>query len=279
MIPPTLKLWLTLASTLVLFACYPEKKDDLLSICNAMPDVCEQFHDIGDCRYKRTDLIRALYYKNLDPKKSSSPALLEALEAYEACLEPRLFIEFSKRKERKTQRIENYLHTQKLIDEELIKSKGTKDPHLAYYLWTHYKDIVAKKVFLKAANNPNLNDISLLTKLANFHYKRHPQKALKIFYKVLQQSQSLDDISIDVFSYIMTIYYSNKQFEQAYIWASILHKVDSDEEYSVDFELILHRGLRNSSRKIKHQDKLQEKADKYFLLLEQGNFDLNVSRK
>lgn len=258
---------------------YLKKKDDLLSICNASPELCEQFHDIGDCRYKRTSLIRALYYKELDPESKSSSPLLEALEGYESCLEPRLFIEFSKRKERKTQRIENYLHTQKLIEEELINSKGTKDPHLAYYLWTRYKDVSAKKVFLKAANDPNLNDISLLTKLATFYYKRKPQKALKLFYRVLQQSHSLDDISIDVFSYIMTIYYSNKQFEQAYIWAYILNNVDSDEQYNVDFELILNRGLRNTSRKIKHQDKLQEKANKYLLLLEQGQFNLNASKK
>lgn len=281
MIPPTLKLYLVLASTLILFSCFSTKKDDLLSICNNSPELCLQFHNIVNCSYQRTSVIRALYHEKITPEKSNSYPILKALDIYESCLEPRLFMEFSKRKERKTQRFENYIETQRLIQEELIKSKGTDEPNLAYYLWSHYKDLDAKKVFLNEANNPDLKDIALLSRLGAFYYNRDPQKSLKLFYKILYLSTSIDEISDDIFSSIMNLYYTNKQFEYAYIWALILQKTESDEKCNIDLALILKQKAyyqqKKTKTKTKTKEMLKETAKRYYQLLEQGDFNLKVT--
>lgn len=267
-----LKSTLLLSALLTTLSCTPFNKDSLSDICASEPQLCADLHQIGDCRYKRTTLIRARYYDKITPNEAHTRALLTELDDYESCLELTLFLEFTRHKERKNLRLENYLTAQKLMEEKLKESKGTQDPHLAYYLWTRHQDLDAKAVFLNAANQKELTDISLLTKLATTYSKEDPQRALDLFYKALRESKSVDDLPKNIFSLIMTIFYQNKAFEQAYIWALIAKEENTEKEFPVNLDLILQNGLIHGKKVIVNEDELEEQAELYHKQLTEGVF-------
>lgn len=276
MMTKIIKSTVILIMALLLSSCFLSKKDDLASICKSNPELCADTHKIGDCRYLRTNVIRARFYDKLEPSDLHTRNLLNELNEYESCLELTLFIQFTKQRGRKQQRLENYLQTQALMKKVLNKSKNTQDPHLAYYLWTRYQDLNAKQVFLEAARNKDLKDLKLLIKLATTYSKEDPQNSLNHFYEALSQSKSIDEIPKSTFTLIMTIFYQNKNFEQAYIWALIAKERNSKEEFPVNLDLILQKGLTNGPKLINNEDKLKEKAKSYWHKLEEGTFKIEA---
>ena len=242
MITKILKSTLILIALIATISCIPNKEDGLANICKSYPELCSDLHQIGDCRYKRTSLIRARYYDKIEPNQTHTRALLTELDNYESCLELTLFLQFTRNKERKELRLENYLAAQNLMKAVLKESKGTQDPHLAYYLWTRYQDLDARTVFLNAANQKDLKDIKLLAKLATIYSTEDPQLSLNLFYKALRESKSLDELPQNIFTSIMTIFYQNKQFAQAYIWALIAKEENTEKEFPINLDLILQKG-------------------------------------
>jgi tetratricopeptide (TPR) repeat protein len=273
MIKITIKISLV-CSILLLSAC-GRVNDSIGSICKNSPELCDDLHKIGNCRYKRTDVIRARYYDKIEPVEMNRRKLLTELDQYESCLELTLYMQFTRNKQRKKLRVENYLRTQELIQLHLLESKGTQDPMLAYYLWTHYQDLQARDVFLAAATKDNMSDPRLLFKLAILYVKNNPQEALKQFYKALRLSQSIEKISPSTFTIIMNIYYQNKQFEEAYIWALIAKKEDKWDEFPINLELILKKGGRSGDNLVTNEIKLKDKAERYHEALENGVFKEN----
>lgn len=259
-------------STLMIWGCDQLKNDDIKSICEHSPEICADFHKIGECRFKRTTVIRARYYDKIEPSEIHQQQLLSELDEYESCLELTLFMESTRNKRRTKQRFENFLTTQALIKEELKESEGTQDPLLAYYLWTHHKDLNARKVFMKVASQKNVNDPNLLFKLAIIYAKDNPQEGLNQFYKALRVSDSLENISSSIFPMIMTIFYQKKQFEQAYIWALISKRQDKEGQYPINLDLILKKGLLGGINKIVNEKQLKTIADQYYDDLDNGEF-------
>ncbi|WP_413699180.1 DUF2989 domain-containing protein [Psychromonas sp. KJ10-10] len=228
-------------STFLILGCDVLKNDDINSICENSPKLCADFHQIGDCRFKRTTVIRARYYDKIEPTALHQRQLLTELDEYESCLELTLFMEFTRNKERKQQRLDNYLATQALIQRKIKESKQSEDPLLAYYLWTHYQDIQARNKFLAVATKDDVSDPRILFKLANLYAKNDPQEALNQYYKGLHLSKSLDDIPTSTFAMIMTLFYQNKNFEDAYVWALISKEQDQLDEYPINLDLILKK--------------------------------------
>lgn len=250
--------------------------DDIGSICKDSPELCADLHQIGDCRFKRTTMIRARYYDKIAPSEINKRELLTQLDEYESCLELTLFLQFTRNKERKQQRLDNYLKTQALMREQLEKSKGTQDPMLAYYLWTRHQDLQARNVFLAAAKDNKVTDTRLLFKLAILNTKDDPQAALDTFYKALRMTTSLDQIPHSSFSTIMTLFYQNKQFEDAYVWAIISEEEDKEDEFPINLELILKKGIASRDKLIVNEEALKEKADRYYEQLEDGIFNIKA---
>jgi len=261
-------------STMLLTACDPLKNDDITSICKDSPELCSDLHKISDCRFKRTTVIRARYYDKIEPSETNQRKLLTELDEYESCLELTLFMQFTRNKQRKKHRLENYLQSQTLMQEQLLESKGTQDPLLAYYLWTHHQDMQAREVFLASATAKNVNNPLLLFKLATVYATDNPQQALNLFYKALRKSQSLEKTSPSTFVMIMTLFYQNKQFEDAYVWALIAEKEDEQDEFPINLELILKKGLSSGEQLITNVDKLEDKADHYYEQLDNGEFKI-----
>ncbi|WP_022940435.1 DUF2989 domain-containing protein [Psychromonas hadalis] len=263
-------------STMLLSACDVLWSDDIGSICKHSPELCTDIHKIGDCPYKRTTMIRARYYDKIEPSEINKRKLLTELEEYELCLELTLFLQFTRNKDRKQRRLDNYLKTQELMQEQLKEIKDTQDPMLAYYLWTRHQNLQARNIFLKAAKNSEVTDSRLLFKLAAVNTKNDPQEALNIFYKALSMTTSLNQIPHSSFSTMMTLFYQNKQFEEAYVWAIIAEEEDKEDEFPINLELILKKGISSSDKVILNEDALEERAEHYYEQLEEGIFNIKA---
>lgn len=260
-------------SLLLLSACDYLKGDDIGSICKNSPELCADLHQIGDCRFIRTTVIRARYYDKIEPNELHKRQLLTELDEYESCLELTLFMQFTRNKHRKQRRVDNYLQTQKLIQDHLKESTGTKDPMLAYYLWTRYQDMQAREVFLKASTKSNVTDPQLLFKLATVYSKENSQEALDIFYKAFRKTKSLKQIPHSSYAIIMTLFYQHLRFEDAYIWALIAEEEDTMNEFPINLDLILQKGVASGDKLIINVKELQEEAKRYHELLDDGEFN------
>ncbi len=115
MIIKTLKPAVIIATALFTISCIPSNNDDLGSICKNSPELCSDIHRISDCRFKRTSVIRARYYDKTEPNEQRTYDLLNELDQYESCLELTLSMQFTRNKQRKQQRLDNYLTAQKLL--------------------------------------------------------------------------------------------------------------------------------------------------------------------
>jgi len=258
--------------TLLLSACDLLMNDNIDNICTNSPEICNDINKISHCRFKRTEVIRARYYDKINPSNIHKTNLLTELNEYESCLERTLFLQPVRNKERQNLRVENYLRTQQLIKEHLALSKGTKDPILAYYLWTRYQDKHARSVFFNEAMKDNVKNPQLLFKLATTYSKDNPQKSLDLFYKALRLTKSLEQTTPLTFVMIMTIFYQKKSFEEAYIWALVAKELDENDEYPINLELILQKGDPYGEQLIFNEEKLNDKADQYYDQLDDGKF-------
>ena len=74
----------------------------------------------------------------------------------------------------------------------------------------------------------------------------------------------------------MVNFYQNRNFEQAYIWAFLIKEEYAEEEFPINLDLILQKGLRNGKKLINNEDVLEETADLYQEQLRKGIFDLQA---
>jgi len=261
------KFLLLILISLVLSGCGLKEKS-ISQICEETPGICNDLHVIGDCRYNRTSLIRARYNHIQEPSGKNVKLLLEELDAYKICLAPTLQIAYKRYKDRKQKRLDNYLASQKVIDRLLKDSVGTQDPNLAYYLWTNFNDLQAKKVFLAAASKPNLTDPSILSKLAVYYSADEPQRSLDFYYKALRESKSVEELPSNIFLQLVSFFFRNHKYEETYIWANIALKTSDDESPPIRLELIVERGYLTEET----QSELDDKASEYLDALEDGIF-------
>ncbi|GLS91637.1 hypothetical protein GCM10007916_27060 [Psychromonas marina] len=259
--------------SLIISACDSFKNDSLKNICSHYPELCSDLYIIGDCRFKRTTVIRARYYDHIEPNEIHTRQLLSELDEYQACLEMTLHLQFTRNKQRKDQRLHNYLTAQDLMKANLQANKQNQDPMLAYYLWTHHQDLYARRIFLSAATQKDITDPKLLFKLATVNSKNAPQQALNIFYKGLSVSDSLQEIPLSSFVHMMTLFYQHKQFNEAYIWALIAKEEDKNNEFPINLTLILNKGIVGGKSSLLNENALQIKAKKYYQQLTLGEFE------
>ena len=265
----TFKSLLLILVSFVLAGCGAKEKS-LSQICEETPGICNDLHVMGDCRYNRASLIRSRYNHLQEPNDNNIKVLLEELDAYKICLAPTLQIAYKRYKDRKQKRLDNYLLSQKIIEQLLKDSVGTQDPNLAYYLWTNFNDLQAKKVFLNAASDPNLKDPSVLAKLAVYYSADEPQRSLDFYYKALRESKNMKQLPKNIFLQLVSFFFRNHKYEETYIWAKIaIDTSDEDDELPpINLELIIDRGFITEDA----QSELNTKAKKYIDTLEEGIF-------
>jgi len=253
--------------SLFLSGCGDFKRVSMSQICEDKPSICNDLHIFGDCRYQRTSLVRSRYQHILEPTEKNTLLLLEESEIYKTCLEPKLQIAYTRYKERKQKRIDNYLTAQSITDKLLKDTAGTQDPNLAYYLWTNHQDLQAKKVFLAAANNPNLTDSSVLSKLAVYYSADEPQLALNFYYKALRESKNIEELPSNIFIQLVSLSFRHHLYKETYVWAKVA-TATSEEPAPIRLDMIIQRGYISEDE----QSQLDNQADNYESALDDGIF-------
>ena len=262
-----LKSLLLICVSILLIACDGFQATNISGMCDEKPAICEDFHQIGDCRFLRTSVIRARYQLEMVSNEKNTIKALEELDAYKSCLELTLQIAYTRYKDRKQKRLDNYLASKKVIDQLLVKSVGTQDPNLAYFLWTNHNDLAAKQVFLNATNQPNISDISLLTKLAIYHTADEPQRAIQFFYDALQKTDNIEALPTGIFIQIIGLFYSHHLYQEAYIWSIVATETNQDNA-PINIEKIVKKGYFSKQL----QSELTNISEHYIEALEQGSF-------
>ena len=263
-----LKYLLLICVSVLLSACDGFETTNISEMCDEKPAICNDFHQIGDCRFLRTSVIRARYQLEIAPDDKNTIRALEELDTYKSCLELTLQIAYTRYKDRKQKRLDNYLASKKIIDQLLNKSVGTQDPNLAYFLWTNHNDLAAKEVFLNATNQPNITDISLLTKLATYHSADDPQRSIQLFYEALQKAHNIETLPTGILIQIIGLFYSHHLYQEAYVWSIVAIETKQDSA-PINIEKIVKRGYL--SKQV--QDELTSVSEHYIKALEQGNFN------
>lgn len=252
---------------LLLTACDNIQTASISKICANEPGICNDFHQIADCRFMRTSVIRARYQYSLAADEKNTLLLLEELDIYKSCLELTLQISYARYKDRKKKRFDNYLASKSLIDTLLKTARGTQDPNLAYYLWTHNADLRAKKVFLSAEKRPNLTDVSLLSKLAVYHSADDPQLSLNFYYEALHNSKDIETLPKGIFTQLISILYRHHFYQEAYLWAKVATESKLNSA-PIDIEKIIKKGYLSE----KLQKKITALSEDYLAALEDGEF-------
>lgn len=268
-----MKKYLILLLALLLVGCKSFSKISLSTICRGNPELCADLYQVSDCRFSRTDVIRARYYYKIEPTGIHMRNLLAELDKYQSCLRMTLLFELTANIKRKKRRLHNYLTAKKLSKTLLASSKGTNDPFLAYYLWINYQDIKSKSVFIKAAADKNIKNVDLVNKLAVMYSQSAPEKGLKYFFKAMRLSDSIDELPSNLFINIMSLFYRKHDFKNAYIWALVNQYAYKKKDPKINLDLIIHVGLLNKEKKIQNEDALKKLAKQYYNQLRRGDFN------
>jgi len=263
----TFKSLLLILLSLYLSGCDELKRVSMSQICEEESAICQDLHQFGDCRYLRTSLIRARYDHIQAPTEKNVLLLLEESEGYKTCLEPKLQIAYTRYKDRKQKRLDNYATAQKIVDKLLVNAAGTRDPNLAYYLWTNHQDLQAKKVFLNAANQSNLTDASVLSKLAVYYSADEPQRAVDFYYKALRSSKNIEELPSSMFLQLVSLFYRHHLYRETYRWAKVA-MLTSEEPAPIRLDMIAKRGYISEEA----LSKLDDEAEDYVDDLEDGKF-------
>lgn len=224
---------------------------NLAALCDNHVEICNEFEADSWCRRERVEVG----FNNLSLKEQPTELkkyhLLIAYENYAACMNHAAKIEHIKMKEKKTKRVNNYIKAKQKIEVLSEETKTSEHPELLYYHWTRYLNNEALNKFLAMEGTDLLENSLSLYNLATYYTKRDPNKTIRLLYRSLELYNPKDELNIEIFKTLATIFEYKKEVKQAYIWLRVL------ELYRPDDKLINNDAI--------HRFKLEYKLDFDFL--------------
>ncbi|NMP32318.1 DUF2989 domain-containing protein [Thalassotalea sp. M1531] len=227
-------------STLLLTAC--DSGPDLAKICKDSPEMCGEFKEDSWCKRERVGAIFANHALNTTKADKQKYNLLIAYEKYAVCVNHASKIEHIKLKEKKKNRIDNYVKAKERIKQLSDETKTSKHPELLFYHWSRYMNEVALEKFLKMEGSAELETPESQFNLATYYIKRNPDKTLDLLFHALELVKPGEIINIEIFKSITTIFTDKEEYKQAYIWLKVLNI------YAPDDEEISKKGLKEYSQ-------------------------------
>lgn len=197
-------------------------------LCELHKETCEAFTPDSWCKAERKSILLNTHEVANSDKGKNKYNLLLSYENYKACMNKAAKIEHIKLKEKKAFRLQNEVHAQEKIEELSKATKGDDDPYLLYYHWSRYLDNEALKKFLSYEKNGQLATPELQFFLATHYVKRDIHKTIGLLFHALELYESGDEINIEIFKSLVSIFTDKKEYKKAYIWLKVL------ELYSIE---------------------------------------------
>lgn len=217
-----MKLYLLLTLLLLTLVSGCDNSKKFAQLCEENPEVCYEFHEDSWCKKERIQVGMAHLDLVAQPQDLQKFHLLIAYEAYEVCVFHAAKIEHIKLKEKRTKRIENMMKAREKIQQLSDDTVNSEHPRLLYYHWTHNLDEAALAKFLALEGSPELETPESQHELATYYVKRDLNKTLQLLFHALELYQVGDEINVEIFKSLSSIFAETQNEKQAYIWLKVL---------------------------------------------------------
>ena len=238
-----------LTMVFALWGC--EQKQNLATLCENHPDICNEFESDSWCRSERIKVGFNNLAVQRENKDIDKYYLLLSYEDYAACMSHASKIEHIKYKNKKTIRTNNFVKAKQQIEYWSDNTKSSEHPELLYYHWTRYLNDKALQKFLALEGSKALESTESQFNLATYYTKRDPNKTIKILYRALELYQPSKPLNIEILKSLTTIFEDKKEYKQAYVWLKVLQLYSPDEkeisddglfrfknQYDLDFKIL-----------------------------------------
>ncbi len=262
---------LALITTIWLFGCDFKKEKNVVEICNEYPRMCAGFNTDAWCRTEKSNIIRKRYAQLVSPSDENRYQLLILFESYRDCVHKASQIEHLKLKQKKNSRVEGYMMAQRELKQLADNTRRSADPTLSYYHWSRFQDEQALKRFLRFERENKLETPRLQVFLAEYYNKVDYKKTINILLHALELYKEGDTIDGRIFDSLSTLYMSQNQYRNAYIWAYLGQEFRASRKTDLaDIDLSqLSKSLKENGVKV---SKLEDIAESYYSDIKDGQF-------
>ena len=217
---------LMLTVPLFLAAC---DRDRIPNICEDTPQFCVNLHADSWCKFERTALIRARKQQVTQPSDASDYELLTKVTSYHHCLDPLLAIEYTRRKERNTDKVEAVYHAQQAMTALAASTQDSDYPPLLLWHWQHEGNKKAKARFIKLADRPEMQEPELQNALAELIMLRDTARAQYALHTALSLYKKGDTVNSDIVANVLTLAIRQQRYQDAWVWTRVLSELDHQE--------------------------------------------------
>lgn len=219
-------------------------------ICNKNPELCADLHKDSWCRFERGDLIRNRFkLKNIpEPSGKEIYQQLVYLENYNKCVELAAGVQHILHPERTNDRARAFGLSSQTLAELQETTKGSTDPHLAYYHWSRFNDTDAGAVLFAAEQDNTIVDVDLQAQLASYFVKVNPEKSKRLYAQVLKGSTA-EEFQPDWLLALATLYRQEGRNEIEY-WLSMTNIEITKANFSSEQMLAIIKGEKALQRKL-----------------------------
>jgi hypothetical protein len=198
-------------------------------LCEENPKICNEFHEDSWCKRERIAVGAANIEHKLQSGDLEKFNQLIAYENYNKCVTHASKIEHIKLKEKKTRRIENMMAARQRIDEIAEETIDSEHPRLLYFHWTRYLNEQSLEKFLLLEGTNELETPESQFELATYYIKRDQAKTLQLLFHALELNNEDNDVNVEVFKSLSSIFADKKQPKQSYIWLRVLQLYMPDD--------------------------------------------------
>lgn len=217
------------------------KKVTIKDLCKNNPTICQTLVADTWCKKERKNVLIHYDRFNRSYQDSDRYQVLLKLEDYRECMGVASQIEHVKLKFKQTKRINNTEQAKKEITKLVNESKQSQDPHMLFYRWSRFLEKKAINQLLILEGTPEIETPELQLIFATYYTKTDQHKTLSYLFHALELYKEGDDINIEMFKSLITIFTDKKEYKQAYIWLKVLNLYapadkNSNEENLLSFQ-------------------------------------------
>lgn len=242
------------------------EQDRIKTLCDSSPSLCADLHVDSWCKFERSDLIRARRQYSISPDDASAYSLMVELDRYHDCLEPLLGIEYTKRKERKNDKLDAVIKAREDLRQLEQETRTSDYPYLQLWHWQRHGDHQARIGFLNQAGNPLMQQPELQKALAELLAPRDKQAAEQALHQALGLYPAGATIDTGIIANLINLYISGKRYSDAWVWARVL--VSLDQQAGVN----LNRMDAYARFDEQQQQDMQQQADHIVQRLKNGTY-------
>lgn len=262
--------FLLLIAPLFLAAC---DRDRITRICDDTPQYCQELHADSWCRFERTALIRARKQQSEQPSDAHDYDLLKKLNVYKNCLDPLLSIEYTRRKERKTDKVDAVYHAEQAMTQLAADTADSDYPYLLLWHWQHEGSLKAKARFIKLADRPEMHSPDLQNILATVIMVRDSKAAEQALHFALSLYKEGDTIDNNIIANLLTLVTRQQRYEDVWVWSRVLDQLEHEE--NIELARIDGYAQFNASQ----QQAMQEQVERILTQLKQGQYKVPSTQR